>query len=411
MLKKSNRIMAMILSTIMISTLFVGCGKAKDDVKETTSKTEKPKVTLKVWGSQEDQTMLTSMVDSFKKAHTNKEYDISLGVVGEPDAKTKYLEDPAVAADVFSFANDQLYDLVNAGGLYEVTRNKNAIIEANSKGSVDAATANGKLYGYPMTADNGYFMYYDKSVISDEAAKSLDGILAAADKAGKKVFMDVSNGWYIASFFLGAGGELSIKDGKQVANFNNETGVKVGEAIKAFTAHKAFMTGDDAVLTGGFGSTIVAGVSGTWNADAIKAKIGNNFAATKLPTFTVGGSQVQMGSFAGYKLVGVNSQTKNPVDAMDLAEWLTNEENQAIRFKTRAMGPSNNKVASGDAIKANIPLSALAAQSKFASSQKDVLGAYWSPAEAFGTAMEAKDYSKTIKEQLDAMVQQIQAAK
>jgi arabinogalactan oligomer/maltooligosaccharide transport system substrate-binding protein len=411
MLKKSNRIMAMILSTIMISTLFVGCGKAKDDVKGTTSNTEKPKVTLKVWGSQEDQTMLTSMIDSFKKAHTNKEYDISLGVVGEPDAKKKYLEDPAVAADVFSFANDQLYDLVNAGGLYEVTRNKNAIIEANSKGSVDAATANGKLYGYPMTADNGYFMYYDKSVISDEAAKSLDGILAAADKAGKKVFMDVSNGWYIASFFLGAGGELSIKDGKQVANFNNETGVKVGEAIKAFTAHKAFMTGDDAVLTGGFGSTIVAGVSGTWNADAIKAKIGNNFAATKLPTFTVDGSQVQMGSFAGYKLVGVNSQTKNPVDSMDLAEWLTNEENQAIRFKTRAMGPSNNKVASGDAIKANIPLSALAAQSKFASSQKDVLGAYWSPAEAFGTAMEAKDYSKTVKEQLDAMVQQIQAAK
>ena len=46
-------------------------------------------------------------------------------------------------------------------------------------------------------------------------------------------------------------------------------------------------------------------------------------------------------------------------------------------------------------------------QSQFATSQKEVLGTYWTPSEAFGTAMEAKDYSKSIKEQLDAMVEQI----
>jgi arabinogalactan oligomer / maltooligosaccharide transport system substrate-binding protein len=421
MLKKSKKTLSLILSTLMVATLFTGCAggtkkTAGNDTKtssgsETKTTQEKPKVTLKLWGSQEDQAMLNSMVESFKKAHPEKEYNISLGVVSEADAKTKYLEDPAAAADVFAFANDQLYDLVNAGGLYEVTRNKDAIVKANSVGSIEAATANGKLYAYPMTADNGYFMYYDKGVISAEDAKSLDGILAAADKAGKKVFMDVSNGWYIASFFLGAGGKLTVKDGKQVCDFNNATGVKVGEAIKAFTAHKAFLTGDDAVLTGGFGTNIVAGVSGTWNADAIKGKLGNNFAATKLPTFTLDGKQVQMGSFAGYKLVGVNSQTKAPVDAMDLAEWLTNEQNQAIRFKQRAMGPSNIKVASGEEIKANIPLAALAEQSKFASSQKDVLGSYWAPAEAFGTTMEAKDYTKSVQELLNAMVSQIQAAK
>lgn len=415
MLKKSKKAMALILSTLLVGTLFAGCG-SKDkggETKapagnETKTPAQKQKVTLKVWGSQEDQTMLTSMIDAFKKAHTDKEYDISLGVVGEPDAKTKYLEDPAAAADVFAFANDQILDLVNAGGLYEVTRNKDAIISANSEGSIDAATVNGKLYGYPMTADNGYLLYYDKSVISDEAAKSLDGILAAANKANKKVFMDVSNGWYIASFFLGAGGKLTVKDGKQVCDFNNETGVKVGEAIKKFTADKAFITGDDAVLTGGFGDNIVAGVSGTWNADAIKGKLGNNYAATKLPTFTVDGKQVQMGSFAGYKLIGVNSQTKAPVDAMDLAEFLTNEENQALRFKQRAMGPSNKKVAESAEVKANIALAALQMQNQYATSQKEVLGAYWTPAEAFGTAMEAKDYSKSIKEQLDDMVQQIQ---
>lgn len=406
MLKKSTKITSLILSGLMACSVLVGCSKPAED--KTDAKGQNETVKLKLWGSQEDQEMLKGMVETFKAANTDKKYEIELGVVGEPDAKTKYLEDPAAAADVFAFANDQLYDLVKAGGLYEVTRNKDAIVKANMEGAIDAATKDNKLYAYPMTADNGYFLYYDKSVISDEDAKSLDKIVAAADKAGKKVFMDVSNGWYIASFFLGAGNKLGMdKDGKQTCDFNNATGVKVGEAIKAFTASNAFLTGDDAVLTGGFGDNIVAGVSGTWNAAAIKEKLGNNFAATKLPTFTVDGKQVQMGSFGGYKLVGVNSQTKFPVEAMALAEWLTNEENQGIRFEKREMGPSNLKVAESSAVKANIPLAALAAQSKFATSQKEVLGGYWEPAEAFGTAMETKDYSKTIQEQLDAMVTQV----
>ena len=331
-------------------------------------------------------------------------------MVGEPDAKTKYLEDPAAAADVFAFADDQLPALVSADALYEVTRNKAAIVEANIPSSIKAATLNDQLYAYPMTADNGYFLYYDKSVISEEQAKSLDGILEAAQTAGKKMFMDVSNGWYIASFFLGAGSELRVgEDGVIICDFNSEAGVAAGEAIKAFTAHPAFLTGDDAILTGGMGDTIAAGVSGAWNADAIKGKLGDNYAATKLPTFTVNGEQVQMGSFAGFKLVGVNTLTKHPEEAMDLAEWLTNEENQLKRFEVRGLGPANVKVAASEAVQANVALAALAQQAPFASSQAAGLDKYWTPAEAFGTAMEAKDYAKDVKTLLDEMVAAITA--
>ncbi len=287
----------LLVSMLMILMAFslVAC-KAEEPVAEVKD------VTLKVWGSQEDQEMLTGMIEEFKAANPGTNWTIELGVVGEPDARTKYLEDPEAAADVFAFPNDQVMDLVNAGALYEVTINKDAIVAANIQSAVDSATVDGKLYGYPMTADNGYFMYYDKSVFSEEDVKSLDKMLEVAQAAGKSVFMDVSNGWYIASFFIGAGNKFEMVDGKQVLDFNNETGVKVGEAIKAFTAHPAFLTGDDNVLKAGLGTTIAAGVSGTWNAGDISTILGANYGATKLPEFTLGGVATQMGSFAGFKL-------------------------------------------------------------------------------------------------------------
>lgn len=363
-------------------------------------------VTLKVWGSQEDQEMLTGMIEEFKAANPGTNWTIELGVVGEPDARTKYLEDPEAAADVFAFPNDQVMDLVNAGALYEVTINKDAIVAANIQSAVDSATVDGKLYGYPMTADNGYFMYYDKSVFTEEDVKSLDKMLEVANAAGKKVFMDVSNGWYIASFFIGAGNKFEIVDGKQVLDFNNETGVKVGEAIKAFTAHPAFLTGDDNVLKAGLGSTIAAGVSGTWNAGDISTILGANYGATKLPEFTLGGVATQMGSFAGFKLMGVNSLTEFPEEAMALAEFLTNEANQVKRFETRKLGPANKNAAQNEAVLADVALSALAQQAPYAMSQNNVAGTYWGPAEAFGLALENKDYTMSIQEMLDALVAQ-----
>ena len=402
-----KKFLKLLVSASMLFTL-AACGNGGADTPKAPET-----VTLKVWASQEDQTVTQEMIDAYieaqKETYPDTTFDITLAVVSEADAKTKYLEDPAAAADVFTFANDQLTDLYKAGALAEVTRNKDDIVARNGEGSIGAATKDGALYAYPMTADNGYFLYYNKEVITDPT--SLDAILKDANAAGKKVFMDVSNGWYIASFFLGNGGTLAVDaEGKQTCDFNNEKGLAAAEAIKAFTADSAFITGDDAVLNSGFqDGSVVAGVSGVWNAETMMNNLGDNYAATKLPTFTVGGEQVQMSSFGGYKLIGVNSQTKAEfaVFAMDLADWLTNEANQVKRFEARGYGPSNTKAAASEAVQANVALAALSLQSQYAVSQNDVLGQYWAPAEAFGTTMEAKDYSTPMQELLDTMVTQI----
>lgn len=368
------------------------------------------KVSLKVWGAQEDQALLKQMINEFQDENDDVDYDITLGVVGTKDAQAKILEDPAAAADVFVFSDDQLLDLVNAGALYEITRNKDSIKEDNLAGAYDAACVGDALYGYPMTADNGYFLYYDKSIVNEDEAKSLDKILAACNTAGKKFYMDISNGWYAASFFLAAGCSVGLdKNGKQTCDFNNANGVKAGEAIKALCADNAFITGDDAIFTGGMGDTIAAGVSGTWNAAAVSEKLGKNYAATKLPTATIGGEEIQLKSYAGYKLLGVNSGTKEPLEAMKLAEFLTNEDNQLLRFEERELGPSNAEAAQSDKVKNNVALAALAKQNEFGVSQRGIKSTFWGPVEAFGTAMETKDYSKSVQALLDSMVADITA--
>ena len=126
------------MCAVLLLLLLSGC-------QHDTGSSGRETVTLKVWGAQEDQALLQKMIDSFRAANPDKTYRITLGVVGENDAKTRVLDDPAAAADLFSFASDQIVDLQKAGALYEITRNKSAIQNANSAGSVEAATVEDKL--------------------------------------------------------------------------------------------------------------------------------------------------------------------------------------------------------------------------------------------------------------------------
>ena len=348
-------------------------------------------VTLKVWDGQDDQEILKELCEAYAAAHPENTYTFDYGVVGTADASARYLEDPAAAADVFIFPDDQLIRLVQADALYEVTRNHDEIVAANNQGSINAATFQDVLYGYPETSDNGYFMFYDKSVLTEEDVKTLDGILAAAEKAGKQFNFDVANGWYLASFFIGNGCVITLdENGNQVCDFNSEKGLAVAEAVQAMCNHPAFLPGDQNILTGTIGESVCAGVCGTWVAEAVKERLGENYAACKLPTFTCNGEQVQMGSFGGCKILGVNTQTQNPVEAMQLAEFLTNEASQLRRFEVRGYGPSNIAAAQSEAVSSEPALAALAAQSDYAITQL-IIGDFWTPATAFGNELIANE--------------------
>ena len=402
---KMKKILALVLVLVLSMSMFTACGS-------------KEEIVLTLWGAEEDQTMLREMADAFIAANAEEAtITIEIGVESESTAKDTVLNDIEAAADVFAFADDQLNQLVNAGALQEVTENKDAVIEANGgadSGTIAAASMNGKLYAYPMTADNGYFMFYNKEYFSDEDVKTLDKMMEVAAAAGKQITMQYNNGWYLYSFFKGAGLELTLnEDGlTNSCNWNSTStsikGVDVAQALLDIAANPGFISLDDASFVSGIkDGSIIAGVNGTWNASVAEEAWGSNYAAVKLPTYTVAGQQVQMSSYAGYKLVGVNAYSENVGWAMELAEWLTNYDNQVKRFETRGLGPSNVKAAASDAVKSNPAISALASQAQYATVQR-VGGNFWTPAETFGAIVMAGNADGTpLQELLDNMVEGI----
>lgn len=391
---------------------------------------EKQDVSLRVWGAEEDQAMLQEMIEAFKTNYADyANFTIELGVESESTAKDTVLTDIEAAADVYAFASDQLVDLVKAGALQSIDEMDGAlqayagksvadIKSANAVGSVEASTYNDTLYAFPMSADNGYFLYYDASLLSEEDVASWDSLLAAAGEAGKKVGMTFASGWYNASFFYGAGFTTALNDdGSTAIDFNKSadcTGVEVVQAMLDIAGNSAFLAIADGDISNQIASgSLCAVVSGTWDAAAAQTVFGDGYAATKLPTFTAGGKEIQQGSVAGYKMVAVNAYSENAGWASLLADWITNEDNQAIRFAQREIGPSNSNVAASDEVAANIAIAALAEQSAYGVVQS-VGGNYWDPTQTFGEMIAqgqlAVDDEAAIQEALDTMVEGVSVA-
>lgn len=414
-----KKLLSAMLCVAMTATMLAGCGDKKtDDGSAANSESGTPAasgetIALTVWGAEEDQTLLQTMVDSFKEANSDQTFDITIGVQSESTAKDTVLTDVEAAADVYAFADDQLNELVQAGALQPV-QDADTISSENTAGSVEAATIDGTLYAYPITADNGYFMFYDKSVYSEEDVASLDTMLEKAAAAGKTVAMDWSSAWYIFSFFKGAGLDVALADDgvTNTCNWNaTDTDIKgtdVAQAMLDISANPGFKSLTDAeIQTGIQEGTVCAAVDGTWAATVAEEAWGENLGAVKLPTYTVAGEQVQMASFSGYKMLGVNANSKNVGWAMELAKWISNEDNQTLRFNERGQGPSNiNAAAAAD----SAAIQAVVAQSEYATLQR-VGGNYWDPVATFGAIMvDGNSDGEDLQTLLDNTVDGITAA-
>ena len=408
-----KRAFLLILSVWMLA-LLAGCGGR--DQPADSSQPASETVALTVWGAEEDEALLQEIFSSFQSQYAGQaSFQITYQPQSESNCKDVLLGDLENGADVFAFADDQVAALAAAGALDPIPAS-DAVRSANLSAAVEAASVANTLYAYPLTADNGYFLYYNKAYFSEEDVQSLDRILEVAALAGRRVSMDWSSAWYVYSFFGNTGLEVGLnEDGlTNYCTWNSAEGdirgVDVAQAMLSIAGSPAFASMTDTeFLAGVQNGSVIAGVSGVWNAVAIEEAWGADMGAAKLPTYTCSGRQVQMASFSGCKLIGVNAYSSHPDWAARLAEWITSESNQRLRFERRGQGPANANAANSPEVQAAPAIAALLEQSEFSQLQR-VGGKFWDPVTEFAGSMAAGNPSgASLQSQLDRMVEGVTA--
>ncbi len=355
---------------------------------------------IKVWVAEATVEFTKAKIEEFKASHPEyAEMLVTVQPVGEGDAAGNMLTDVEAGADLYVFAQDQLARLVAAGALEMVEENNAEIVKKeNDAGSVSAVMLGDTMYAYPMTSDNGYFLYYDKSVVTDPT--TMEAILADCEKANKNVYFEINSGWYQTAFFFGAGCTLTYgtdDEGKIISmdcNYASDNGVKALKSMIKLAKSPVFVNGSSASNATNLGAI----VDGTWDATAVQAILGENYAATKLPTI----DGYQLGGFGGFKMLGVKPQTDEAkLAACDaLALYLSSGEVQQARFEAVGWGPSNLTAQQSESVKADVALSALASQLAFCVGQGQYPGDYWNLATALGDDILADKYDNYVDDQL-----------
>ncbi len=392
-----KKIIAMLLACMMVIGLFAACG-GNTDTTTADAGNEQPAgpeaVTLKVWAPQEDQAdancWLPLMQKAFEDAHPEYIITWDTGVCGEGDAGKLVKDDPSAAADVYLFANDQLGTLIEAGALAKLggsyldqVKNDVSATYVNTVTHTD-----GGVYGFPV-APNTWFMYYNKDVFTEEDVKSLDTMLTKG-----VVAFPMTTGWYAGSFFMGNGGTLfgaQGVDGAAGIQFGGANGEAAAQYMIELTKNPNFRNDKDGLGNAGLkDGSVAAYFSGSWEYSGLYDALGDKLGAVQLPTANVGGSAIQMKSFAGSKAVGVNPNAKNMKAAMEFAAFLGGADSQLKRFELRGITPAATALAESDAVKASIVALAenmTMANTSVAQPSIPEMNNFWGPMESFGASI------------------------
>ena len=419
-----RRILSLFLALVAVVTL-VGCKKTT-----VTELNLEGNYTIKVWAAEAVTAQFEEQIAAFnQKNGKGITIEATVEAVGEGEAATQMITDVDNGADLFCFAQDQLARLKEAGSLQQLGNAAKAWVnENNDGGAVQAATIADGVYAYPLTSDNGYFLYYDKSVITNpEHLKSLEDLIADCEAANRGFAFELEgSGWYNASFFFAVGahsrfiinGEGTVTDIDD--NYNSELGIKAMKAMKKVLNSKSYVNSSNAPES--FAATTnkaACVVSGTWDAANTKKALGENYGVAELPSFTLDGQTYHLGSMTGNKLVGLKptKDVRRAAVVNLLAQYLTGAECQEQRFDAFAWGPSNKTVQAMDKVKQDETLAAFMAQANYGTPQGQFPGQWWDLTKVLATSAKTgttdADFQTALqgyKDAIDALLNKVPAS-
>ncbi len=424
-----KRVLAVLLATTMLGSMMTACG-GTEGTSETGAaessaagesaegEVEVQDIALKVWtpSNQQDNGTIQSMAESFEELHPEYNIEWTFEVVGEDVARDEVLKDVENAADVFFYANDQVLELVAAGALAKLGGSTLDMINETMDPTVVATVTDpmdGSVYGIPFT-HNTYFMYYDKTLMTEEDVKTVEGIVGkeTADNV-VNFYLESAGGWKLGAWYYGAGntifGESSV-DFAAGCDWNNETGVAVTNYLLDLRDNtKVAFDNGISVSEKITNNELGVWFDGAWNYNTYYEILGEDLGLGILPTYELNGEATQLLGFYGSKAIGVNSNSDNLAAAVQFAAYLGSEEMQTQRFVETAQIPTNKAAAAMEEVLADPIAAVTVAEVANASVAQpfttEFASTYWANVGGLTAEMKSGEINKdNVQEKLDAYV-------
>lgn len=335
---------------------------------------------ISVWVGNESAEFYQKVCNEFLAANPDFNFDIEVKGVDTGTAGGSVVEDPASCADIYTIAHDNIDKVAKKNGARPILdESLLAQIDADNpdafKGVIKSSTGKDQptyTFGVPYISQ-ALFLYYNKDKVTEEEAKTFEGLEAAATRAGSntRALTVLGTDGFNYSFNL-----LARKAS------NNSTTLKLYENIsvqgcyaqgddevaslrwaqrffkgqKDVSCHGGLFNGDTPWATLLQTERCLSLVGGAWNYNAASSALGSKLAITKLPTYTLtaadvegltdgiveAGTVMQAGTFADCKVFCINGATKDSkyVPAQQLVKYLSSKEIQNRSFKEAGNVPA-----------------------------------------------------------------------
>lgn len=377
------------------------CGGGQSQASSSEAAADLSKgASITYWCPNTDTDLFAQKVTAFKAAHPEYKGEITaLATLGEGDVKGELTKDAETSADLFEIADDNIADCVDARAMTSFGKAADLKWAKDLYGedAVAAVTIKGQVYGLPYRNDNGYVLTYDKTIVSDEQAKTVEGILAAC-KAKNAVFgFNLTNSWYTFAPVWGAGGK-TYTDAEGV--FHSEIATDaVAKAVGAFgkivkDAGTTWVHDDSDDKMGVDGAGRVGAVVKWNNYNAEKKALGDNLGVAPLPSFTVDGTSYTLKGFQGYKALGMRKATafteEKRIVAVEFAKFMGSDAVSEERLTKLGQGVSNKAIIAKTQLWTSpwiAALSKMSAAGNTVPQGTNAPGSFWKPAEALGNAI------------------------
>ena len=348
-----KKFIALFIVLVMTAALFAGCGGGGDKI-------------IRVWVGEESVEFYQKICNEYVAAHEDFGYTVEVKGMDTGAVAGTISNDPTAAADIYTVAHDNIGKLASTQCAKPIGDQSliDQVLADNPESfrKVIYSTLNGTqyLYGVPYISQ-ALFLYYNKALVTEEQAKSFEGLREAARAAGTKAITVTGDDGFNMSFALLAtkvsdhGTTVKIYEGaesvsggsKGTSNCQGDDTIAIMRWLQDYAADEngfkwASPDGWDADLDKS-NKGVLAVIGGAWHYNTAKAALGEtNLGITLIPTFTLteksveglsgvsAGEVYRGGTFADCKcfMINANSDKDKYVKEQELIKFISSKESQ-----------------------------------------------------------------------------------